>query len=111
MSLSSVEGTFIPGTNAGSFGSLAPLWCCQATQRVFSGFSCFVEHRSGQNFGVRGRAKFTSVGTFPLVAHVLKFGWDKTASFPPFHGCQRKMLYTHRFKTNNPSQSTTRLHT
>src|SRR5260370_42442158 len=62
--------------------SLAPLWCCQATQRVFSGFSCFVEQRSGQNFGVRGRAKFTSVGTFPLVAHVLKLEWDKAASYP-----------------------------
>jgi hypothetical protein len=30
------------------FGSLAPLWCCQATQRVFSGFSSFVEQRSCQ---------------------------------------------------------------
>ena len=64
------------------FGSLALLWCCQATQRVFSGFSCFVEQRSCQNFGVRGRAEFTTIGTFPLVAHVLKLEWDKAASYP-----------------------------
>ena len=35
------------------FRSLAPLWCCQATQRVFSGFSCFVGQRSCQIFGIR----------------------------------------------------------
>src|SRR5258707_2304873 len=64
------------------FGSLAPLWCCQATQRVFSGFSCFVEQRSCQNFGFSGRAKFTTVATFPLVAHVLKLDLDKAASYP-----------------------------
>jgi hypothetical protein len=41
------------GCTHGTFWSLAPLWCCQATQRVFSGFSCFVGQRSCQIFGIR----------------------------------------------------------
>jgi hypothetical protein len=68
------------------FWSLALLWCCQATQRVFSGFSCFVEQRSCQIFGVRESSEVCDRWTFPLVAQVLKLEWDKAASYPACQG-------------------------
>jgi hypothetical protein len=64
------------------FGSLAPLWCCQASQRVFSGFSFFVEQRSCQKSVSLESSLLMRVGTFPLVAQVLKLEWDKAASYP-----------------------------
>jgi len=75
------ESLLGPGNTISSFGSLAPLWCCQAYPACFSTFSCFVGQRSCQNFGLEIEQVLT-VGTFPLVAHVLKLEWDKAASYP-----------------------------
>jgi hypothetical protein len=50
-----------------TFGSLAPLWCCQAYPECFSGFSCFVGQRSCQKLG--GEIELIcDWWTFPLVA-------------------------------------------
>jgi hypothetical protein len=87
------------------FGSLAPLWCCQAYPACFSTFSCFVGQRSCQNFGLELELVLT-VGTFPLVAQVLKLEWDKAASYP---ACQVLTAQDARYaslKRNERAQST-----
>ena len=77
------------------YGSLAPLWCCQATQRVFSGFSCFVEQRSCKNFGleiepVYDRWDVSSCGSCPQA----RVGQGSLLSGMSVFR-QRKMLDTH----------------
>ena len=54
----------------GLSGASPPYGVVNSYPECFSGFSCFVGQRSYQNLGVGGRAKFPTIGTFPLVAHV-----------------------------------------